>query len=128
MAFFGAPIGIDDKEKKAVDCLAEIIEITKNMKFQGYSLKIGGAITTGEVIVGNIGCSKKLEYTIIGPAVNLAARLESLNKKYKTSILIDLNTAEKCERKDEIISIAKEEIRGFSEKIELFTLKPKSEE
>ena len=128
MAFFGAPIGIDDKEKKAVDSLSEIIEFTKSIKFQGHTLKIGGAITTGEVIVGNIGCSKKLEYTIIGPAVNLAARLESLNKKHKTSILFDSKTAEKCGRKDEIISIAKEEIRGFSEKVEIFTLKSKSEE
>lgn len=122
MAFFGAPIGLEEKERKAVDCLYEIIEVTSLIKFEGRHLTIGGAVTTGEVVVGNIGCSRKMEYTIIGTAVNLASRIEALNKKYGTSILMDKTTAERCMRKEALVSVGIEDIRGISEKVELFTI------
>ncbi len=51
-------------------------------------LAIGIGLNSGEVIFGNVGAGKKVEFTVIGDAVNLAARLESLNKEYRTSIII----------------------------------------
>lgn len=125
LAFFGAPIEILHKEKKAVKCCMDIIEKIENATFHGVRLKIGMSVTTGEIVVGNIGSVEKMEYTIIGPAVNLAARLEALNKKYQTGILLDKTTIERAEMQDFAKIIGEETIRGFSEKKIIYTLKEK---
>jgi class 3 adenylate cyclase len=94
VSFFGAPIELEDHALRA--CIAGIMmrriesDINKYVLEQGISpspllTRIG--INTGEMVVGNMGTQKKMNYTIISNAVNLASRLEGVNKVYGTWIL-----------------------------------------
>lgn len=85
MAVFGAPLPVADHPWRAVACAAEMFnelhELNRVRKRRGdQEIKIGIGIATGNVIVGNIGSMKKLEYTAIGDVVNLAQRIEDTSK------------------------------------------------
>ena len=100
MIFWGAPLQQENHAELAVDCAlkmrAKMEELRSRWQSSGQAplaLRIG--INTGEVIVGNIGVAgKKMEYTAIGDNVNLASRLESINKLYGTRLLISDATRE----------------------------------
>jgi adenylate cyclase len=73
----------------SLEMLDRLKELNAKWESEGRKqLAIGIGLNTGDVIFGNVGAGKKIEFTVIGDAVNLAARLESLNKEYKTSIII----------------------------------------
>ncbi len=63
-------------------------ESNPELVFKGITL----GINSGPMVVGNIGSEERFDYTVIGDAVNLAARLEALNKAYSTNIIIGENT------------------------------------
>ena len=93
MAFWGAPIKVSDHGMRAVMAaldMARQLEIFNQglIAKGGMPLAIGIGINTGEVILGNIGSEKKLDYTVIGDNVNLASRMEGLTKAYGCSILV----------------------------------------
>ena len=93
MALFGAPLDdVDHAEhavQTAVDMVRELGELNKAWAGRGMAqLDIGIGINSGDMIAGNIGSSSIMSYTVIGDNVNLGARLESLNKDYKTRIII----------------------------------------
>ena len=99
MAFWGAPLYNEDHAvsccRAAVECLVELEELRKEWpeKFrEGLGIRIG--LNTGRVIVGNIGSSSRLNYTVLGDPVNLAARLESAGKEYGVSCMIGQSTYE----------------------------------
>lgn len=100
MAFWGAPTPMPDQEFRA--CHAALLCQHKlallNSEWQMKDLpqfrtRIG--IHEGNVIVGNIGTAERMNYTIMGDPVNLASRLESVNKSYKTKIIISAQVQEK---------------------------------
>ncbi|MBN2874390.1 MAG: HAMP domain-containing protein [Spirochaetales bacterium] len=92
MAFFGAPIRHDDD---AVQSVLAAMEMTEELdRFNEHQrrlgkpeFKIGVGINYGTVTVGNIGCDKKMDYTVIGDTVNLASRLEGLTKPYHQPLI-----------------------------------------
>jgi len=100
IAFFGAPIDLEDHALRA--CVSAIkmkkieIELNKTIMEQKLSpvpllTRIG--VNTGYMVAGNMGTANKMNYTIMGNAVNLAARLEGVNKQYGTWILTSEGTA-----------------------------------
>ncbi|KAL9641629.1 hypothetical protein ABK040_013547 [Willaertia magna] len=93
MALFGAPVTFDDYAYYCCNAAYEIQLALKKLNFEYIkqripilSTRIG--IAVGDVLLGNIGSSFRLSYTCLGDSVNLAARLEGLNKLYGTSILV----------------------------------------
>jgi adenylate cyclase len=97
MAFWGAPIRSTDHAAAACLCalacqrrLAELQTSWKARNLPPLAARIG--INTGPVIVGNIGSEQRFNYTVIGDAVNVASRLEGLNKYYGTAICLSEET------------------------------------
>jgi adenylate cyclase len=93
MAFWGAPIRVSDHADRAVVTAIEMIRaldgVNQRLREKGYpAIAIGVGIGSGEVILGNIGSSRKLDYTVIGDNVNLSSRLEGLTKPYHSTIII----------------------------------------
>ncbi|MDW7972519.1 MAG: adenylate/guanylate cyclase domain-containing protein [Thermodesulfovibrio sp.] len=107
MVFWGAPFPQSDHPERALKCAIEMISKLRFLhnkwnKENKPLLRIGIGISTGEVIVGNIGAEgKKMDYTVIGDHVNLACRLESLNKHFNSEILISESTFERVKKKIE---------------------------
>ncbi|MDY7035413.1 MAG: adenylate/guanylate cyclase domain-containing protein [Thermodesulfobacteriota bacterium] len=99
VAFWGAPVKIHDHHYKAVITGLQMRNAIKTFNRENHGkglpqLRIGIGIHTGEVILGNIGSEKKLDYTVIGDSVNMASRLEGLTKTYNSSIIISQDTYE----------------------------------
>jgi adenylate cyclase len=91
MAFWNAPGVVADHPVRACEaalaCKRKLDELKKgDARMGGVSARIG--ISTGDALVGNIGSSTRMNYTVMGDTVNLAARLESLGKTYGTPILV----------------------------------------
>jgi adenylate cyclase len=99
MAFWGAPVPDADHAlnacRAALDCQAALVALRASnagRELGAVHARIG--INTGRVLVGNIGSHDRLNYSVIGDAVNVASRLESLNKQYGTAIMIGAATVE----------------------------------
>lgn len=97
IAFFGAPIDYPDHAARACLCAVEIqsrmVELRKKWIEEGkpeIHMRIG--LNTGPMVVGNMGSRDRMDYTIMGDAVNLAARLESGAKQYKVYTMISQDT------------------------------------
>ncbi|MGE4398619.1 MAG: CHASE2 domain-containing protein [Campylobacterales bacterium] len=93
MAFFNAPVAVNDHPartcKMALEMIAKLKELNIELQKEGLPLiNIGAGINTGQAVVGNMGSEDHFNYTAIGDSVNLASRLEGLNKTYGTSIII----------------------------------------
>ena len=93
MGFWGAPLDTAEHAslavKTAVEMMIKLEELNRNFKEKyGLTIDIGIGINSGPVSVGNFGSSKVFEYTVIGDNVNLASRLEGINKYYGTHIII----------------------------------------
>ena len=125
MAIFGEPIQDKNHAKNAVKCAYAMLEKVKELQKKWVNegkpkLDIGVGINTGEVFVGNIGSINRMEYTVIGDTVNLASRLESYNKVYKTKLLISPTTYEEVKSFVDVIKISDVQIRGKANKMDIY--------
>ena len=127
MAFWGAPTETSNPEVRActvaLRCQAALAvfnqEQAKEQK-PTFFTRIG--IHTGEVIVGNIGTSERMNYTIMGDAVNEAARLEQVNKNYHTSIIISEEVYRKIDKEFLVRPLDEVFVKGKLHKIKIFEL------
>ena len=89
MAIFNAPLDLEQHENKAIEAA---VQIHRDMAEADLGIDIGIGINTGEAVVGNMGSDSRFDYSAIGDAVNLAARLESSTKKVGKDIVIGHET------------------------------------
>jgi adenylate cyclase len=125
MAIFGAPLDLENHEDRAIECAKKIQEnmIDLNVEFEAKGLppvQIGIGINSGDAIIGNMGSDQRFDYTAIGDAVNVAARLESGTKLAGVDILIGAKTAQKANC--ELQSLPSIKAKGKSERVEVYTL------
>jgi len=125
MAFWGAPIPQEDHAEKAVFCAIEMIEKLAQLQEQWKQqnkpiIDIGIGINTGEMVVGNMGSSQRMDYTVIGDNVNLASRLETLNKQYGTKIIISETTYQIVKDKVETKPLGQVNVKGRQKPVTIY--------
>ncbi len=127
MAFFGAPLSLADHPAKAAAAALKMMEkleglVQRNDVAGTEDLDIGIGLNTGEVTVGNLGSNAFMDYTIIGDAVNLASRLEGLNKVYGTHILCTEFTARELDDRFLLRELDIVKVKGKAEAVAIYEL------
>ena len=129
ISFFGAPADIKDHAYRA--CLSAVtmkraehlmnVKI-KEEKLSPYPLLTRIGINTGDMVVGNMGTAKKMDYTMMGNAVNLAARLEGVNKRYGTWLLMSETTFDAGGKEFATRRLDRVRVVGINTPVRLFEL------
>lgn len=122
LAVFNLPLVDPDHSANALRASIELVRAADERKFSGVCVRNRVGISTGRVVAGAVGSHGRLSYTVHGTAVNLASRIEELNKLHGTRILLTGKTAERCPDFD-LMKVADAEIRGYGETVPLFTLR-----
>jgi len=126
MALYGAPLDDPDHADHAVQTalamIAELGRLNARWKEQGRfsGLDIGIGINTGPMIAGNIGSEAIMSYTVIGDAVNLGSRLESLNKEFGTRIIISDATRQRLKGDYEFRPLGDVVVKGKTYPVAIF--------
>jgi len=128
MALYGAPLDDEDHAEHAVQTALAMIttlnDLNREWEARGKpTLDIGIGINTGDMIAGNVGSDTIMSYTVIGDAVNLGARLESLNKDFGTRIIISEATRERLKGRYDIHPLGDVIVKGKSKPVAIFEVK-----
>jgi adenylate cyclase len=125
MALFGVPFrGENDADNAmavALDMMSTLDSFNAKRKAMGGNpFEIGIGLNTGEIMAGNIGSPKRMEYTVIGDNVNLAARLESATKQYGVKILTSQMTLDALKKKPITRTVDLVKVRGKSQPVAVY--------
>ena len=127
MAIWNAPI--EDENHVANACAAVLACIKANRELNAafecegwpvYNTRFG--LHVGDVVVGNIGSADRMNYSVLGAAVNLAARLESLNKNYQTTALVSEAVKQRVESRFEFRAVDRIKPKGFVAEFQVYEL------
>ena len=126
-AAFGAPLSRGDHAQAAVraalDMKRRLGILNKELAASGYApLSHGIGINTGEVVAANIGSPSRLSYTLIGDTVNLASRLQELNKFFETEIILSEATGTLLGGKYRFKELPPTEVKGKSGVVKIYTV------
>jgi adenylate cyclase len=124
LALFGAPIPHEDDVRQAADAVRDMLTAMERDNAAGdWALRIGVGVHVGEVVAGTVGSPRRKEYTVIGDTVNLASRLESLNKELGTQCLISAAMYEALgEAGRDAVPLGEVKVRGYEQPIPVWRL------
>ncbi|MEL7071216.1 MAG: adenylate/guanylate cyclase domain-containing protein [Cyanobacteria bacterium J06581_3] len=127
MAVFGAPLPLDNHAwsavRSALDMRRRLVVFNADRLKKGQpELKIGIGLSSGEVVSGNIGSQRKMEYTVIGDGVNLSSRLESITKQYGCDIVLSEHTYELCKERVWVRELDLIRVKGKLEPVKIYEL------
>ncbi len=115
--------------KTAIEMRNQLKSLSKQLRKEKLpEINIGIGINTGNAVVGNLGSSFRFEYTAVGDAINLASRLEGLNRFYKTNIIVSQFTKEKTKEEFLFRLLDKVKVKGKKEAIFIYELMENSKE
>ncbi len=128
MAVFGAPLPLTQNHawmavKSALDMRRRLKEFNQSRIIEAQPLiRIGIGISSGEVVSGNIGSQKRMDYTVIGDGVNLSSRLEGVTKEYGCDIILSQFTYDLCGDRIWVRELDKIRVKGKHEAVSIYEL------
>jgi adenylate cyclase len=127
MAVFGAPLELQNHAFVACKTALEMMEELRFLQeaWQGESkavLDIGIGINTGEMVIGNVGSPKRMDYTVIGDNVNLASRLEGVNREFGTHIIISESTYDMAKEYVTVRGLGEIKVKGRERQVAIYEL------
>jgi adenylate cyclase len=133
MAFFGAPGEVGNHPQKAAEAALEmtrrLAELRRDSQEKGIDrLAVGIGLNTGVVTVGNLGSQHFMDYTVIGDVVNLASRLEGLNRIYGTSIIASETVVRRLEGRMVTRELDRVRVKGKTAPVSIFEVTGTMEE
>lgn len=126
-AVFGAPVALDNHQQCAIDASMEmrtrLSQVNLQLAKQGFPpLRHGIGLHAGKVVAANIGSSHRLSYAMVGETVNVASRIQDLNKEYDTDILISDAVKQGLKRCVEMHPLPAVTVKGVSDALHLFSI------
>ena len=126
MAFWNAPLEVEEQRQLALRSSHQMLYHLEELNIElekedSLPINIGIGLNTGEVVVGNMGSDQRFDYSCLGDAVNLAARLEGQSKEYGLKIILGDETAKGVEEEFAIIELDKIAVKGKTEGVTIFT-------
>ena len=130
MAVFGAPLEQPDHADRAVAAAREMLgprlnRVNEQMRSTslGWAFQMGLGLNSGEVMSGNVGSQRRMEYTAIGDTTNTAARLEAMTKETQYEAFIaDSTRSRLTSQPPDLYYVGEFDVRGRQEKIKLWSL------
>ncbi|MEM1309463.1 MAG: GAF domain-containing protein [Cyanobacteria bacterium P01_D01_bin.71] len=127
MAVYGAPLPLQNHAwaavQSALDMRQRLVLFNSERRVQQQpEVRIGIGISSGEVVSGNIGSQRKMEYTVIGDGVNLSSRLEGVTKQYGCDIVLSEHTYELCEELIWVRELDKTRVKGKTKPVSIYEL------
>jgi adenylate cyclase len=128
MAVFGAPLPLNPPESHGWMAVQSALDMRRRLKEFNDSrpgadpFRFGIGISSGEVVSGNIGSEKRMDYTVIGDAVNLSSRLEQLTKEYGCDIILSEFTYNLCRERIWVRELDKVRVKGKNQPVGIYEL------
>ncbi|MEG4573252.1 GAF domain-containing protein [Microcoleus sp. N3A4] len=128
MAVFGAPLPLNPPESHGWMAVQSALDMRRRLKEFNDSrpgeapFRFGIGISSGEVVSGNIGSEKRMDYTVIGDAVNLSSRLEQLTKEYGCDIILSEFTYSLCRERIWVRELDKVRVKGQNQSVGIYEL------